>query len=211
MHTYDARVTETKWTSIRLSAEAIKVLAHPLRSGCSARCASDGPATATALPARLETNTGATSYHLRKLAAVGLVEETGEGRGRERWWRPTTEMHEWNDDVTEGDPDAQARPRGGCASTTSGRSSSPPTAGWRTTTLADRVAPAGRLLGLHSRADASRSSTPSCTSSGPWSAAVHAEATAANAASARRRCRTDRRPPPHLLFIHDFPEGERPR
>jgi predicted ArsR family transcriptional regulator len=54
---------------------------------------SGGPATATALAQRLETNTGATSYHLRKLASVGLVEETGEGRGRERWWRAATEMH----------------------------------------------------------------------------------------------------------------------
>ena len=95
-------------TSIRLSAEAIKVLAHPLRARLLSKLRKNGPATATALAAELETNTGATSYHLRKLASVGLVEETGEGRGRERWWRSTTQMHEWTDEVTEGDPDATA-------------------------------------------------------------------------------------------------------
>ena len=46
---------------------------------------------------RLGTNTGATSYHLRRLASVGLVEETGEGHGRERPWRAATEMHGWTE------------------------------------------------------------------------------------------------------------------
>ena len=68
----------------------------------------DGPATATALAATLGTNTGATSYHLRKLAAVGLVEETGEGRGRERWWRAATEMHGWTERDVADDPDGRA-------------------------------------------------------------------------------------------------------
>ena len=95
-------------TSIRLSAEAIKVLAHPLRARLLSALRLDGPATATALAARLGTNTGATSYHLRKLASVALVEETGDGRGRERWWRATTQMHEFNDDATEDHPDAKA-------------------------------------------------------------------------------------------------------
>jgi DNA-binding transcriptional ArsR family regulator len=78
---------------LRLDATAVKVLAHPLRSRLLSALRAGGPATATFLASRLETNTGATSYHLRKLASVGLVEETGEGRGRERWWRAATEMH----------------------------------------------------------------------------------------------------------------------
>jgi DNA-binding transcriptional ArsR family regulator len=78
---------------LHLDATAVKVLAHPLRSRLLGALRAGGPATATFLADRLETNTGATSYHLRKLAAVGLVEETGEGRGRERWWRAATEMH----------------------------------------------------------------------------------------------------------------------
>jgi DNA-binding transcriptional ArsR family regulator len=96
------------WSTIRLSADAIQVLAHPLRSRLLSALRLDGASTATALAEKLGTNTGATSYHLRKLAAVGLVEETGEGRGRERWWRPTTEMHNWTDEVTEGDQNAEA-------------------------------------------------------------------------------------------------------
>src|SRR4029453_9584821 len=40
-----------------------------------------GPATATALARSLDTNTGATSYHLRKLASVGLAGEAEEGGG----------------------------------------------------------------------------------------------------------------------------------
>jgi hypothetical protein len=68
----------------------------------------DGPATATALAARLGTNTGATSYHLRKLASVGLVEETGEGRGKERPWRASSEMHEFTDRDVVDDPEGRA-------------------------------------------------------------------------------------------------------
>jgi hypothetical protein len=67
-----------------------------------------GPATATALARELRTNTGATSYHLRKLASVGLVDETADGRGRERWWRASTSSHAWRERDVAGDPDAQA-------------------------------------------------------------------------------------------------------
>lgn len=68
----------------------------------------DGPATATSLAATLGTNTGATSYHLRKLASVGLVEETGEGRGKERPWRAATEMHGWSERDVADDPAGRA-------------------------------------------------------------------------------------------------------
>ncbi len=93
---------------LRLDRRALKVLAHPLRSRLLTALRMHGPATATALAAALGTNTGATSYHLRKLASVGLVEETEGGRGRERPWRAATEMHSWTERDAEGDPDAQA-------------------------------------------------------------------------------------------------------
>jgi hypothetical protein len=67
-----------------------------------------GPATATALAQTLGTNTGATSYHLRKLASVGLVEETADGHGRERPWRAATEMHGWTERDVVYDTDARA-------------------------------------------------------------------------------------------------------
>jgi DNA-binding transcriptional ArsR family regulator len=95
-------------STLHLDATAIKVLAHPLRSRLLSALRAGGPATATALADHLGTNSGATSYHLRKLASVGLVEETGEGHGRERWWRAATEMHSFTQRDAAGDPDAQA-------------------------------------------------------------------------------------------------------
>lgn len=95
-------------TILHLDATAIKVLAHPLRSRLLSTLRAAGPATATALAERIGTNTGATSYHLRKLASVALVEETGEGHGRERWWRAATAMHSFTQRDAAGDPDAQA-------------------------------------------------------------------------------------------------------
>lgn len=95
-------------TSIRLDPKALRVLAHPLRSRLLTALRTHGPATATALARELDTNTGATSYHLRKLASVGLVEETDDGRGRERWWRASTASHEWRERDLVGDPDAEA-------------------------------------------------------------------------------------------------------
>jgi DNA-binding transcriptional ArsR family regulator len=92
----------------RLDSVAIKVLAHPLRSRMLGELRTNGPATATALAEALDTNTGATSYHLRKLASVGLVEETGEGKGRERWWRASHEMHSWFASDLDDDPDGIA-------------------------------------------------------------------------------------------------------
>jgi DNA-binding transcriptional ArsR family regulator len=92
----------------RLDPVAIKVLAHPLRSRLLAELRLNGPATATTLADALGTNTGATSYHLRKLASVDLVEETGEGKGRERWWRASHEMHSWFASDLGGDPDGIA-------------------------------------------------------------------------------------------------------
>lgn len=95
-------------TSIYLDPHALRVLAHPLRSRLLTALRMQGPATATALARELDTNTGATSYHLRKLASVGLVEETEDGRGRERWWRASTASHEWRERDLAGDPDAEA-------------------------------------------------------------------------------------------------------
>jgi DNA-binding transcriptional ArsR family regulator len=95
-------------STLHLDATAVKVLAHPLRSRLLTLLRAGGPATATALAERLSTNTGATSYHLRKLASVGLVEETGEGRGRERWWRAATESHDFTQRDVAYDPDGEA-------------------------------------------------------------------------------------------------------
>ncbi|MBP2415231.1 ArsR/SmtB family transcription factor [Microlunatus capsulatus] len=95
-------------TSLRLDAAAVRVLAHPLRSRLLSRLRVDGPATATDLAAVLSTNTGATSYHLRKLESVGLVADTGEGEGRRRLWRASTTAHRFHPSDHRGDDDASA-------------------------------------------------------------------------------------------------------
>lgn len=84
------------YRGLQLDAAAIRMLAHPLRSRLLSRLRTDGPATATDLAESLATNTGATSYHLRKLESVGLVTDTGEGEGRRRLWRASTDFHAWN-------------------------------------------------------------------------------------------------------------------
>ncbi|WP_426948004.1 winged helix-turn-helix domain-containing protein [Ornithinimicrobium sp. W1679] len=68
------------------SSQALRTLAHPLRSRLLAELRVHGGATATELAAALDSNTGATSYHLRRLEEAGLVEDTGTGTGRRRVW-----------------------------------------------------------------------------------------------------------------------------
>ena len=80
---------------VRLDATALRVLAHPLRSRLLAQLRLHGPATATDLADVLDTNTGATSYHLRKLESVGLVTDTGTGAGKRRVWEASSRGHEW--------------------------------------------------------------------------------------------------------------------
>jgi len=67
---------------------ALKALVHPDRLKMLGLLRVEGPATATSLAARLGLNTGATSYHLRQLAAHGFIEADPErGTRRERWWK----------------------------------------------------------------------------------------------------------------------------
>src|ERR1044072_1423227 len=83
----------------------MRVPAHPLRSRLLSALRLHGPANATALAARLGTNTGATSYHLRKLAEVDLVEETDEGHGKQRFWAAAQDSHSWRNTRFDADPD----------------------------------------------------------------------------------------------------------
>ncbi|HWM02652.1 MAG TPA: helix-turn-helix domain-containing protein [Actinophytocola sp.] len=92
----------------QLDGRAIRVLAHPLRARLLSELRMHGAATATTLATRLATNTGATSYHLRKLAEVGLVEETDEGRGKQRFWAAAQHSHGWREADVEDDPDGRA-------------------------------------------------------------------------------------------------------
>ena len=99
-------MSENAYVGITLDAQAVKVLAHPLRSRLLSQLRTAGPATATHLAAALHTNTGATSYHLRKLESVGLVTDTGEGEGKRRLWRASTDYHSWTNSGFRDDEDA---------------------------------------------------------------------------------------------------------
>ena len=94
-------------TGIRLDATSLRVLAHPLRSRLLSQLRIGGPATATDLAAELGTNSGATSYHLRKLESVGLVADTGEGEGKRRLWRAATDFHSYYPSDFVGDEDSE--------------------------------------------------------------------------------------------------------
>jgi len=92
----------------KLTPNSVKVLAHPLRTRLLSELRRSGPATATMLAAELGTHTGATSYHLRRLAEVGLVADTGEGTGRRRLWRAASNSHAWAPSDFDDDADAGA-------------------------------------------------------------------------------------------------------
>ena len=94
-------------TGIRLNAHSLKLLAHPLRSRLLIQLRTTGPATATQLAGVLGTNSGATSYHLRKLESVGLVADTGDGSGKQRLWRAATDYHSFYASDFPGDEDSQ--------------------------------------------------------------------------------------------------------
>ena len=83
------------------------MLAHPLRSRLLSSLRGLGRATATDLATLLDTNSGATSYHLRKLESVGLVRDTGDGRGKRRLWEPTPDIPPWQPSDVDGDVDSE--------------------------------------------------------------------------------------------------------
>jgi predicted ArsR family transcriptional regulator len=103
-------MTDPAAPAVHLDRAALAMLAHPLRSRLLNELRVSGPATGTRLAAILHTNSGATSYHLRKLAQVGLVVDYGRGAGRRRLWTASTESRprEGAASVDADDDDAQA-------------------------------------------------------------------------------------------------------
>jgi DNA-binding transcriptional ArsR family regulator len=74
--------------TLDLDRVALRVLAHPMRIALLNRLRQQGPATVRQLAAHFELDSGAASYHLRRLATGGLIEEdTERGTKRDRWWR----------------------------------------------------------------------------------------------------------------------------
>jgi DNA-binding transcriptional ArsR family regulator len=71
----------------------LKALAHPLRMQLYRLLFVAGTATASQLAEQVDEAVSLVSYHLRKLAGHGLIEEAGPGSGdaRERWWQPASD------------------------------------------------------------------------------------------------------------------------
>ncbi|MCG5463129.1 helix-turn-helix domain-containing protein [Micromonospora sp. NPDC053740] len=105
----DEDVTQPALREVRIDKRQVRVLAHPLRMRLIGALRVKGPATATTLAELLGTNTGATSYHLRQLAEVGLViEDPDRGSGRQRWWQAAHDVTNWEPSDFDDDPDARA-------------------------------------------------------------------------------------------------------
>lgn len=65
-----------------------KALASPVRRDILSYLGKHGEANSTSVAKALGESTGTTSYHLRKLADLELIEELEDrGDGRERWWK----------------------------------------------------------------------------------------------------------------------------
>jgi DNA-binding transcriptional ArsR family regulator len=77
--------------------DELKAVTHPLRVRMLGALRADGPATATELARRFDTDTGTTSYHLRRLARFGFVEEAERRDGRERRWQASQPTTTWDD------------------------------------------------------------------------------------------------------------------
>lgn len=71
----------------------LKALAHPLRMRLYRLLCVAGKATASQLADQVDEAVSLVSYHLRKLAAHGLIEGAGPqtSDGRERWWQPSSD------------------------------------------------------------------------------------------------------------------------
>lgn len=87
----------------------LTALAHPVRMGIIEQLSLDSPLTATQLAERLDESPANCSWHLRKLAEHGVVEEAEGGRGRRRPWRMTEVGLQW--DAQSEDPEERRAAR----------------------------------------------------------------------------------------------------
>ncbi|MFD0688021.1 winged helix-turn-helix domain-containing protein [Actinomadura fibrosa] len=80
----------------------IRALAHPVRQRIMRVLWSLRSATATEIADAVGESPANCSWHLRQLAKHGFVEETGEGRGRRRPWRPASRSLRWGGSTESG-------------------------------------------------------------------------------------------------------------
>lgn len=90
-------------------AGAIKAMAHPLRLRLLELLGTGGPATATELARRVGESPANCSWHLRQLAAHGFITETGQGKGRQRYWEFVPGGATFSDTSEDGELDVAAQ------------------------------------------------------------------------------------------------------
>jgi DNA-binding transcriptional ArsR family regulator len=100
--------TEPQRRQVITDARAMRALAHPLRVALLEAMRRDGEITATRAAELLGESPGNMSWHLQTLAKYGFVEETGQGRGRSRPWRVTSESKSFETGVTADPEEATA-------------------------------------------------------------------------------------------------------
>jgi Helix-turn-helix domain len=84
-------------SSVRLSdPRALRAYAHPTRMTLVALLRRDGPQTATQAAKAIGESVASCSFHLRQMAKYGLVEHAEGGRGREKPWRATAMLTDWD-------------------------------------------------------------------------------------------------------------------
>ena len=95
----------------------LKAIAHPLRAQLYRLLVLARVATASQLADQVDEAVSLVSYHLRKLAEHGLIEEAEprSGDGRERWWQPAS------DGVSVRDEDFRDAPEKAAAHTAASR------------------------------------------------------------------------------------------
>src|SRR3954466_10040211 len=76
----------------------LQALAHPVRMAIIELLSISGPLTATELADRLDETPANCSWHLRKLAQHGFVEEAEGGKGRQRPWQVPGLGFRWDDE-----------------------------------------------------------------------------------------------------------------
>lgn len=79
------------------SAASLRVLAHPTRLRLLGLLRELGPQTAAQLGDVVDEAPGTISYHLAKLASVGLIDSAvpQSSDQRERWWQATAPLTSW--------------------------------------------------------------------------------------------------------------------
>ncbi|GHI08418.1 ArsR family transcriptional regulator [Streptomyces cellostaticus] len=84
----------------------LKALAHPLRAHLYRLLCIEQVATASQLAEHVDEAVSLVSYHLRKLAEHGLIEEAQpqSGDARERWWQPASDGLSIRDADFRGEP-----------------------------------------------------------------------------------------------------------